>query len=313
MIRDIFRKSNSRVARLSRGIAALLVLMTGAAPFAGRAQSSQPAHLQNALLLSAQIRQKGEAAIFTDANGVELNRYGGEWSPPDQSFIRFADDANGVLPGNYTECAPFVTRILQHTYGWDWSNYTWNDPEDNNNPVTTASPNSYRYVGYIKALVGFSAQITQLNSVQPGDIVAMRDIGEPSGHTAIVVQVRLNSAKPYLSGLANSVPKWAGTTYYEMDVVDSSGSTQKHTNDSRQFYTGGVLTRENKGAGTGVMGVLVNANMEVVAHTWQLPPSGNYYGSTGQKNTWLNSLHNRLKDQTAAGGREMVFGRLALN
>lgn len=310
MIRDIFRKGNSRVARLSRGIVTLLILTASAAPFAVRAQSSQPAHLQNALLLAAQLRQKGEANIFTDADGVELNRHGGDWNPPDQSFIRFADDANGVLPGNYTECAPFVSRILQYTYGWSWSNYSWFDPEQNA-WVTSASPNSYKYAGYIKALVGFSQRITKLDEVQPGDVVSMRDIGEQTGHTAIVVQVRLGSAKPYLSGLANSVPKWAGTTYYEMDVVDSSAS--KHTNDSRQFYSGGVLVRETKGAGTGVMGVLVNANMEVVAHTWSLPPSGNYYGTTNQKNTWLTSLHNRLRDQTAPGGREMVFGRLALN
>ncbi|HKQ72240.1 MAG TPA: hypothetical protein VJ810_00835 [Blastocatellia bacterium] len=310
MIRNIFGERNSGAARISRGVAALLILTASVTPFVGRAQSSQPAHLQNALSLATQLRQKGEAGVFTDAAGVELNRHGGAWNPPDQSFIRFADDANGVLPGNYTECAPFVTRILQHAYGWNWSNYSWFDPEQNA-WVTSASPNSYKYVGYIKSLVGFSQRITRLDEVQPGDIVAMRDVGDDTGHTGIVIQIRLNSAKPYLSGLANSDPKWAGTTYYEMEVVDSSAS--KHTNDSRQFYSGGALVRETKGAGTGVMGALVNANMEVVAHTWSLPTSGNYYGSTSQQNSWLTSLHSRLRDQTAPGGREMVFGRLALN
>ena len=310
MIKDIFRKSSFQVMRVSLSVAAMLALTASSAQFAGRAQSSQPEHLQNALLLAAQLRQNGEAGVFTDAAGVELNRHGGEWNPPNQSFIRFADDANGVLPGNYTECAPFVTRILQYTYGWSWSNYSWFDPEQNA-WVTSASPNSYRYVGYIKSLVGFSQRITKLDEVEPGDIVAMRDVGEHTGHTGIVIQVRLNSAKPYLSGLANSDPKWIGATYYEMEVVDSSAS--KHTNDSRQFYSGGALVRETKGAGTGVMGVLVNANMEVVAHTWSLPTSGNYYGETSQKNSWLTSLHNRLRDQTEPGGREMVFGRLALN
>jgi hypothetical protein len=307
MNKNTFRKTTSLIAQFSRCIIASLILVASLTPFAARAQS--PQHLQNALTLASQLRQKGVAGVFTDAGGVELNRHGGDWTGSDLSFIRFADVANGILPGNYTECAPFVSRVLQYTYGWNWSNYSWFDPEQNA-WVTSNSPNSYKYVGYIKALVGFSQHITQLDQVQPGDIVSMRDIGEQTGHTGIVVQVRLDSAKPYLSGLTNSDPKWAGTTYYEMDVVDSSAS--KHTNDSRQFYNGTTLIRETKGAGTGVMGVLVNANMEVVAHSWSLPTSGNYSGTTSQKNSWLTSLHNRLKDQTATGGREMVFGRLNL-
>ena len=223
------------------------------------ARAQPPQHLQDALTLAAQIRQKGDAGTFVDASNVPLNRYGGNWSAPDQSFVRFENLASGVLPANYTECAPLVTRILRHSYGWNW----------------------YSYV--------------------------MRDIGLMTGHTAIVVGVDLGSGKTYPG---DPLAKWAGTTYYELEVVDSS--TGHHTADSKRFLDAqGQLVAETQGVGTGIMGVLVNADMEVVAHTWSLP-SGDYSGSPDMQAEWLGSLNGKLRDQLAPGGREMVFGRLQL-
>ena len=266
---------------------------------------AQSQHLQDALTLAGQIRQKGEAGIFVDAGNVPLNRHGGAWSSPNQSYIRF--EGTGTLPGNYTECAPFVTRILQHSYNWNWSTYKWTDPATGL-PTSTASPNSYKYVIYIKSLLGFSQQLMSVDQVQPGDIVAMRDIGQTTGHTAIVVSVNPASAKPYPSAWSGALAKWAGTTYYELNVVDSSD--YYHSADSKKFFDqNGLLITQTRGLGTGIMGVLVNANMEVVAHTWSLP-DGDYNGAPAMQTQWINSLHANLRDQVAAGGREMVFGRL---
>lgn len=273
------------------------------------AQAQTPQHLQDALTLATQIRLKGEAGIFMDASNVPLNRHGGDWSAPNQSYVRFENVGAGVLPGNYTECAPFVTRILQHTYGWSWSSYYWTDPA-NGQVSHSASPNSYKYVGYIKSLLGFSQRIMKLDQVQPGDIVSMRDIGQTTGHTGIVVSVNLDSAKVYPSNWTGALARWAGTTYYELNVVDSSADC--HTQDSKQFFDqNGLLITQTQGVGTGIMGVLVDANMEVVAHTWSLP-TGDYDGNQQMRTQWLNSLHGKLRDQFAAGGREMVFGRLNL-
>ena len=51
------------------------------------------------------------------------------------------------------------------------------------------------------------------------------------------------------------------------------------------------------------MGILVDANMNVVGHTWSIP-SSNY---ETKPDSWLSSLHGRLKRQTE---RELVIGRI---
>ena len=163
----------------------------------------------------------------------------------------------------------------------------------------------------IKNLVGFTQYIQRFDQVLPGDIVAMRDIGAYTGHTATVISVNSTTMKPYLMGLANSNSKWENTTYYEMTVVDCS--SDKHSADTRNFFNSqGILLRQTQGVGIGIMGVLVDSNFNVVAHTWSLPGSGDYYGNLTKQNQWIGSLNNKLKDQSSPGGREMVFGRLSL-
>jgi hypothetical protein len=297
---------------------ALVPAVLAAACFFGVASSfAQPAHLVNGNDLVDDIVTAQAQGVFTgDVNGatVFLNRYGGSWDTAgDLSFIRFFD-ANrnpGPYAANYTTCAPLVTHLLKFTYGWDWKQHPIPDSLDNGSLVAKASPKSYLYVSAIKNQIGFSAQITNVLSVQPGDIGARWEVGTDEGHTMIVVGVNTANPKAYplSSSDVNFVPELAGTTYYELTVLDSSASG--HSNDTRMITYNGK-TELSGGAGRGVMGVFVNASGNLVAHTWSLPTSNylsydkvskSYVVSSG----WLSGIKSRLKKQTDV---ELVFGRL---
>ncbi len=274
--------------------------ITAGTAFSIQLASAQPAHLMNGIGLVEQIVEAQQNGIFVDDEGVEINRYGGSWnSQNDPSFIRFADPTQGILPGNNTTCAPFITHLLKETYNWSWYNYPFFDPIQNQ-IVQSSSPRSYRYVALIEQEIGFEQQIHTLDLVQPGDIMAIHYLGGSGGHTTMVVDVNWQSIKAYPSEHANALPELDGTYYVEITVVDSSSGT--HTNDSRivEFNNEKI---ETSGLGIGVMGILMDGNANVLGYTWSLPNS-DYQTKTGG---WLNGLHNRLHLQA---DRKLVFGRL---
>lgn len=262
---------------------------------------AQPAHLTTGLQLADEIAGAQAAGVFVDANNVSLNRYGGSWnSASDPSYIRFADLANGVLPSNNTKCAPLVTHLLKSAYNWSWSSYSFYDPVLK---VTksSASPAPYQYIALLKAGKGFASQVTRLDQALPGDLLLWWNVGSDSGdHAMIIVSVDLAHGQAYPTDLAASKPELAGTIYYAVEVLDSSSGV--HTDDSRMVPVNGVDT-QIAGIGTGKVGILVNANFEIVGTTWSLPTSD----YTTQKTGWLNGLHSRLKLQTST---EAVIGRL---
>lgn len=263
-------------------VGAVLVLGTAAA-------FAQPLHLAKGLQLADEIGAAHDAGVFTDSTGVALNRYGGSWnSASDPSFIRFANLPAGILPGNNTTCSPLVTHLLKHCYNWSWSAHAFYDPLLKITK-TSASPAPYQYIQLLKAGKGFAQQITRLDQTLPGDVLLWWQVGsDDKDHAMIVVGVNLASAKPYPSNHAYSKPEYAGTTYYEVEVLDSSSSL--HTRDSRLVPVNGVDTHL-PGIGTGTIGVLVNAAFEIVGVTWSLPASD--YNT--QRGGWLNGLHSRLK------------------
>ena len=113
--------------------------------------------------------------------------------------------------------------------------------------------------------------VTRLDQAQPGDILSWWTVGSDSNdHSMLIVAVDWQSAKAYPADHALSDPALAGTTYYEVEVVDSSSGT--HTNDSRVVSVNGVDT-QIAGIGTGTIGLLVNASFEIVGYTWSLPTS----------------------------------------
>lgn len=275
-------------------LGAVCVLTTAAAV-------AQPAHLTKGLQLADEIAAAQSVGVFADANGVSLNRYGGSWnSASDPSFIRFADLANGVLPGNNTKCAPLVTHLLKNAYNWNWSAHSFYDPVLKVTK-TSASPAPYQYIALLKAGKGFASQITRLDQALPGDILLWWNVGsDDKDHAMIIVSVDLANGKAYPSEHASAKPELAGTTYYAVEVLDSSSGV--HTDDSRIVSVNGVDT-QIPGIGTGTVGILVNANFEIVGTTWSLPAS-NY---STQKTGWLNGLHSRLKMQATT---EAVVGRM---
>ncbi|MEY2878817.1 MAG: hypothetical protein RLZZ15_1197 [Verrucomicrobiota bacterium] len=265
------------------------------------AQPAPPAHLVKGLQLADEIAGAQHAGVFADANNVSLNRYGGVWnSATDPSFIRFADFANGVLPANHTRCAPLVTHLLKACYNWNWSAHSFYDPLLKITK-SSASPAPYQYIALLKAGKGFAARLTRLDQALPGDLLLWWNVGTDAGdHAMIVVAIDAAGAKAYPSEFAAAKPELAGTTYYAVTVLDSSSGL--HTDDSRLVPVNGVDT-PIAGLGTGTVGVLVNANSEIVGTTWSLP-TANF---TTQKDAWLNGLHSRLKMQTTT---EALIGRL---
>ena len=286
---------SEQTASLAKAFTMVAVLSTGS-----QVISAQPAHLLNGIGLVEQIVEAQSNGIFFDENNVEINRYGGSWnSNSNPSYIRFGDPEQDILPGNNTTCSPFVTHLLKETYNWNWSSYNFFDPIQNK-MVKTSSPSSYRYVALIEQEIGFEAQIHTLDQVQPGDIMSIHYVGSTGGHTTMVADVNWESIKSYPSYHANALPEFEGTFYVEVTVVDSSSGT--HTNDSR-FVTFNNNVIETSGLGIGTMGVLIDADFNLIGYTWSLPYS-DYDTKTGG---WLNGLHNRLKLQSE---RKMVFGRL---
>lgn len=267
--------------------------------------ADEPAHLANGLLLVDQIRAAQANHLFTDSDGVEINRYGGSWnSNDDPSYIRFLDVEHGVYPGNNTTCAPLVTHLLKYSYNWNWSAYTFIDPLTNKS-TKSASPNPPRYNALIKQRKGFTAQITHVLDAQPGDVISMHKLGTSSGHTVLFVALDTDHPLAYPASGSNWNPALAGTTFYRLTVLDSTSSP--HSNDTREF----TLVDENDvatpyeitGIGTGDMGILVNPDGTVVGHTWSLPNS-DYDQSPGG---WMGGINSRLYLQN---DRELVIGRL---
>lgn len=288
------RLATSLATSVLRTLAPLLLLL-----------GASQAHAQSvigdgAALLLDQILDCQDAGIFTDAQNVSLNRYGGSWtSKTNPSFIRFADYGNGVLPANNTKCSSLVTHLLKNLHGWNWKDFTYYDPVLQVNR-STASPEAYQYVALIKQQKGL-VEIPTLDQARAGDILAWWEVGKSSGdHTMLISSIHWESAKPYPLGYANSNPALAGTTYYEVTVVDSSSDT--HSDDTRLVDINGVETHI-AGIGRGIIGILVNENLEIIGRTWSLPTSD----YTTQTNTWVGSLNNRLK---LAPTWEFAIGRV---
>ena len=272
-------------------IYALLILMLSVG-------ATVPQHLADARQLVNEIQQAHSEGTLLDDDNVEFNRYGGSWG---STYIRFSDPENGIQPSNYNRCSPFVTLLLQHSYGWSWSDYEFHDPILEINK-TTASPSSYRYEALIKQGIGFASELTQLDHVLPGDVITMVDVGTDDGHTGLVNAIDFDSALSYPEELEGANPDLAGTWYIELEILDSS--SDDHTNDSRIFEIDGEET-DTDGVGIGTMGILINDQMEVIGHTWSLP----YSDYNESPNGWLNGLHSRLRLQTE---RAVSFGRLNL-
>lgn len=269
----------------------------------------QPLHLELGLQIVDEINATHSLGIFEDNEGVAVNNYGGSWNDDeDPSFIRFFDEDNGILPANNTVCAPFVTHIMLHAYDWDWGDdqFLFEDPKDDGELDTSASPNPWQYLELIEQGIGFDQKITNIRQSKAGDIISIHYSGTTSGHTAILVDLHLEDPMAYPEEGDNLVPELAGTHFYRMTIMDSTGSP--HSNDTREFEV--IDEDDNKtdheihGAGIGDMGIFLDISGNITGYMWSLPNSN--YGTQG----WLNRIEDDVK---LPSDRYMVFGRLPAN
>ena len=270
---------------------------------------TQPRHLELGLQIVDEINATHSLGIFEDDEGVAVNNYGGSWNDDDDpSFIRFFDKGNGILPANNTVCAPFVTHIMLHAYDWDWGDdaYEFQDPKDDFELDTSASPNPWQYLELIEQGVGFESKITNIRQAKPGDIISIHYLSGTSGHTAILVDLHLEDPMEYPEVGDNLVPELAGTHFYRMTIMDSTSSP--HSNDTREFTVfdddDNPTEHEITGAGIGDMGIFLDISGNIIGYMWSLPNSN--YGTQG----WLNRIEDDVK---LPSERYMVFGRLPAN
>ena len=285
--------------RISKTIGALTVALATITLMNGEAHAGDTAHLDRGLTLVEHLLEHQWAGQFEDGDGVALNAYGGSWGGG-TLIVEPGDPDDGILPYNLSKCGSFVTKLLNHSYNWNWSDYEFYDPSLGTS-VTTASPTAHRYMELILQGEGFQSMLTHIVDVAPGDIVVKRDVGTTTGHVWIVKEVILSQPMPYPSDSSNALNSLVGTTYFEIDVLDCSSGY--HSNDTRKVYYDGQL-HETHGAGVGTIGVLVDENGQLVGHSWSLPSSG--YGD--DIDSWVSQLNSKIElfDET-----ELVVGRLA--
>ena len=276
-------------------VASALVVM------AGSLNAGSTDHLDMGLELVDNLLARQSAGQFEDDNQVKLNDYGGSWGQG-TLLVQVGEPAGNVLPYNLSICGSFVTKLLNQSYNWNWSEYEFFDPNAGDF-VTTASPNSHRYMELIKQQIGFESQIFNLVDVMPGDVMVKRDVGTTSGHVWVIKEVHFEYPMFYPADTPDSVEALIGTTYFEVDVLDCSSG--HHSNDTRMVEYNGLI-HETNGAGVGTMGLLVDDQGVMMGHTWSLP-SASYDLSL---NSWVSQLNDRLR---LFGETELVVGRLALD
>ena len=159
--------------------------------------------------------------------------------------------------------------MLKEAYQWDWSQYSFYDPIDEET-VTKSSPSAYRYAALIQQHVGFDTTIIRVDAIQAGDIITMIEVGDDGGHMGIVASLNMADGLPYHTDQEDSDPALAGTTLYPMQLLDCTSND--HSFDTRTFdYAGQEY--ETAGIGVGTIGLLANANHEILGYTWSLPTS----------------------------------------
>lgn len=250
-------------------------------------------HLELALDVVTHLREH-----LVAGNGTNLNFYGGSWSGVDEHEL-IVDPGNhqqGELPFNRSQCGSFITKLLNHSYAWDWNQYLFMDPEINA-WVDTASPTAHRYMELIKQKKGFKGSLTKLVQMLPGDIIVKRD-DEYEGHVFLIHEILDHTEVTYPMIQGESDPAFVGNTFVTLRIIDSSSG--KHTDDSRIF--GNTSTQ---GAGTGLIGFMMDENGTVVGHSWTIPD----VDFNSDPEDWVSQVNTKIEtlDET-----ELVIGRLDL-
>ncbi|MDA7644866.1 hypothetical protein N8642_00725 [bacterium] len=289
-------KMNLQISRLSRNLIGLGGSLLGAS-ILGAAPTD---HLDRGLDLVDHILQHQLAGEFQNDQNEDINNYGGSWGDGTVE-VELGDHNADVMPFNRTMCGSFVTKLLNQSYNWDWTDYPFTD-DVLNVPVVTASPTAHLYMELVLEGKGFKLQVDNIADILPGDVMVKRNLNPIAGHVWLVKEVHIGNPLVYPLNHGNSLDEYKGMTYYEVDVLDSSFGY--HSYDTRKVTVNNVV-HNTHGAGVGTMGIMVDANGTITGHSWSVPNS-DYNQSLGG---WVNGVNSRLEllDET-----EFVVARLDL-
>ncbi len=174
-------------------------------------------------------------------------------------------------PSNRTVCSQFVSRLIQHTYGYTESDFYRN--------MGSTSPTAAKYHDwFIGPQQSYSTRPhRRLNFVvmgrvgdwQPGDFIAIKNIAVQSSSTGHVAMI---AAAPQLVSETNGIRK------YEVLVIDSS-SSYHGADDTRK--TRPDTNGPDNGVGAGKMVVFADAaDDQVVGHCWSTSKYSTFYDQT---------------------------------
>ena len=196
-----------------------------------------PKHVENALALVGFLRNK--------STGVNIYA-----ASPNYVVM------DGERSSARTQCATFVTALLQLSYGW--TNDTFR------NWLSSTSPFASQYHDAIVNGNGFS-RVAKVQDIQMGDVIALKyEAGaDNTGHAMVALGVTAMEPVPPLA---------AGTTQWAVRVVDSTDS-----------YHGPADTRTppstQGGIGMGTFRIYAVASTgAVVGYAWSSYANAVYYG-----------------------------------
>ena len=115
-------KMNLQISRLSRNLIGLGGSLLGAS-ILGAAPTD---HLDRGLDLVDHILQHQLAGEFQNDQNEDINTYGGSWGDGTVE-VELGDHNADVMPFNRTMCGSFVTKLLNQSYNWDWTDYPFTD------------------------------------------------------------------------------------------------------------------------------------------------------------------------------------------
>lgn len=187
--------------------------------------------------------------LVTDLqDNAHINQYG---SHP--TFLRWAHPTREAR----TVCGSFVTRLLEHTYGWKEADIRrWLGAE---------GTDAVEWHDAIARSNGFQ-RLNTIVEISPGDILAIKysDGSKDTGHVMVVN----GEPKP----MEPTAPVETGTRQYRVEVIDSSATGHGPT-DTRHCPEGGFTG----GIGRGTIRLYANPDGTIAGYAWSETPQSKFY------------------------------------
>jgi len=167
-----------------------------------------------------------------------------------------------TIYANRTKCNSFVTHVLRQAYNWS--------DDDFDTRLGSKSPYAADYHDAIEAGTYF-LKIQYITDIQMGDIIAIKYPPrlDDTGHVMIAYTTPVQSRA--------TEPVVAGTTQYEIEVIDSTQWPHGPT-DTRLMQNG----TWDEGAGIGILRLYADRTGTIVGHTWSIYTYSDYFDQTAR-------------------------------